>query len=153
MALMHEFKLLSPMRGGSSVDVGEWARELYETAKVAAPPTMMRVRDLVPPVPPSSDALPIWRGMKAERNTELPNSRRRPALLPGGVVRALIVYSLGIPIFWFAVMDLFLFVDRGESLLGSAMDAILIVFGIGLIVVSLVAAMTVLQQRERAVSR
>ena len=83
----------------------------------------------------------------------MPNSRRHPALLPGGIVRALIVYSLGIPIFWFAVMDLFLFVDQGESLLGPAVDAILMVFGSGLIVVSLVAAMTVREQRKRAVSR
>ena len=152
MALMREFKLPPPMRGGSSVDVGEWARELYEAARVAAPLPTMRVRDLVPPVPPSSAALPIWWGMKAERNAELPNSRMRPALLPGGVVRALIVYSLGIPIVWFAVLDLFLFVDQGESLLGPAVDAILMVFGSGLIVVSLVAAMTVRQQRNWAVS-
>ena len=68
-------------------------------------------------------------------------------------MRALIVYLLGVPIFWFAIMDLFLFVDRGESLLGSAMDAILAVFGGGLIIVSLVAAMTVRRQRKRAVSR
>ena len=153
MTLISEFKLPSPMQGGSLVDVGEWARELYETAKVAAPLPMMRVRDLGPPLPPSSDTVPIWRGMKAERNAELPNSRRYSARLPGAVVRALIVYLLGVPIFWFAIMDLFLFVDRGESLLGSAMDAILAVFGGGLIIVSLVAAMTVRRQRKRAVSR
>ena len=68
-------------------------------------------------------------------------------------MRALIVYLLGVPIFWFAIMDLFLFVYRGESLLGPAMDAILAVFGGGLIIVSLVAAMTVRRQRKRAVSR
>ena len=68
-------------------------------------------------------------------------------------MRALVVYSLGIPIFWFAVMDLFLFVDQGESLLGPAVDVILMVFGSGLIVVSLVAAMTVREQRKRVVSR
>ena len=153
MTWIHECGLPSPMQGGFLVDVGEWARELYETAKVAAPLPMMRVRDLVSPLPPSSDTVPIWRGMKAERNTALPNSRRYPARLPGPVVRALIVYSLGIPIFWFAVIDLFLFVDRGESLLGPAMDAILAVFGGGLIIVSLVASMTVRQQRKRAVSR
>ena len=153
MTLMHEFKLSSPMQGGSSVDAGEWARELYEAAKVAAPPSMMRVGDFVHPVPPSSGAVPVWRRMRAERNTELPNSWRHPALLPGGVVRALVVYSLGIPIFCFALMDLFLFVDQGESLLGSAVDVILLVFGSGLIVVSLVAAMIVREQRKRGVSR
>ena len=140
-------------RCGSLVDVGEWARELYETAKVAAPSPTMRVRDLGPPLPSPSDTVPIWRGMKAERNAELLNSPRYLARLPGAVVRALIVYLLGVPIFWFAIMDLFLFVDRGESLLGPAMDAILVVFGSGLIIVSLVAVMTVRPQRKRAVSR
>ena len=77
------------------------------------------LRDLGPPLPPSFDTVPILRGMKAELNAELPNSRRYLARLLGAVVRALIVYLLGVPIFWFAIMDLFLFVDRGESLLGS----------------------------------
>ena len=111
------------------------------------------LRDLGPPLPPSFDTVPILRGMKAERNAELPNSRRYLARLPGAVVRALIVYLMGVPIFWFAIMDLFLFVDRGESLLGPAMDAILVEFGSGLIIVSLVAVMTVRPQRKRAVSR
>ena len=91
--------------------------------------------------------------MKAERNAELPNSWRYLARLPGAVVRALIVYLLGVPIFWFAIMDLFLFVDRGESLLGPVMDAILAVFGSGLIIVSLAAVMTVRRERKRVVSR
>ena len=68
MTLISEFKLPSPMQGGSLVDVGEWARGLYEIAKVAAPlPTMVAWRYRIHerylhgiPVPPSDMAGPIF---------------------------------------------------------------------------------------------
>ena len=151
MTTIHEWRLLTAKQGFAPVDIGAWARELYEIAKVDARPSGMRVRDLAAPVPPSSATASIWRGTKADRNTVRTNSRRNSARLPGVVVRALIVYSLGIPVFWFAVMDLILFFERGESLLGPAMDAILAVFGSGLMIVSLVAVAVENQKRKRSV--
>lgn len=68
-------------------------------------------------------------------------------------MRTLIVYLLGFPVFWFAVMDLILFVERGESLLGPALDAILMVFGGGLVIISLVATVVGNQKQNGPVSR
>lgn len=153
MMRISELKLLTPQPGFAPVDFSEWAIQFYETAKVEAPPLGMRVRDWVAPVPTPSVGASIWRGTRAERNTRRTNSRRDTARLPGVVVRALIVYSLGMPVLWFALMDLILFFEHGVSLLGPAMDAILMVFGFGLCVVSVVAFVTETQSRKRALSQ
>jgi hypothetical protein len=77
--------------------------------------------------------------MRAEQDTARAASRDNQVRLPGPAVRALIVYFLGLPVFWFAAMDLALFFDQSRSSLGPALDAILMVFGGGLVVVSIVA--------------
>ena len=69
-------------------------------------------------------------------------SRGNRARLPGVVLRASILYSLGAGVFGCALMDLILFVVHGDSLLGPALDVILVVFDIGLLLVSVVAVVT-----------
>jgi small neutral amino acid transporter SnatA (MarC family) len=72
--------------------------------------------------------------------------------VPGVVLVALLVYFLGTPIFWFAFLDLQLYSSQGKSVLGPAMGIILMVFGVGLMLVSLLSILTTRRVRRKAVS-
>ena len=139
MTLAHGYNFTASRLSIATVDNREWAKELYETIRADAPPARVQVSNLATPAPPLPGAAPSrWR-MRAEQNTTRAASRGNQAHLPGAVVRALIVYCLGLPVFWLAAMDLALFFNQGRSSLGPALDAILMVFGGGLVVVSIVA--------------
>ena len=147
MRLAHDLRLPISRLGIDAHDNYERARELYEAIR-SGTPTGMRVRDLVAPTPPLSGTASRWRGMRAERNPARIASRGIRACLPEAVVRALIVYLLGLPVFWFAAMDLVLFFDQGRSSLGPALDVILMVFGGGMVINSLVALAVRNQKRN-----
>lgn len=129
----------------------QWAREFYAAFLANASPATMRITDLAAPAPPTSDPALSRRATKPEINPAKASRLRNAARFPAVVLAALIVYSLGMPIFWFALLDFVDFVEHGESLLGPALDTILMAFGIGLSVVSLVAMVT--EKRKRATSR
>ena len=147
MMLVHDLNLPMSRLGIASLDNYERAREFCEAVKVDAP-AGMRAGHLVAPAPPLSGTAPRWRGMRAERNTAGITSRWTLARLPEAVLRALIVYSLGLPVFWLAAMDLTLFFSQGKSWLGPALDVILMVFGGGLVVVSIVSYMAAGNQKR-----
>lgn len=150
--LLHDLNLPMSKLGITPLDNYERAREFFEAVK-AATPAGMRTGHLVAPSPPLSGTTPRWRGMKAERNTAGIASRRTLARLPQAVLRALIVYSLGWPVLWFAAMDLALSFSQGKSLLGPALDVILMVFGGGLVIVSLTALLVGNRKRNGPVSQ
>ena len=152
MTLAYDLNLPTSRMGIAAVDNYEWARELYEAIRAGAP-AGMRVGVLVAPAPPLSVTASRWRGMRAERNTAGIASRRTRARLPEAVVRALIVYLLTFPVLCFAAMDMGLFFSQGKSWLGPALDVILMVFGSGLVIISLVATVLGNKQQSGPVSR
>ena len=153
MTLAREWNLPTSRLGIAALGNRERAREFCEAVGVYAP-TGIRAGDLATPTPPLlSGTAPRWRGMRAERNTARIAARHTRASLPEAVMRAVIVYLLSLPVFWFAAMDLFLFYSQGKSWLGPALDAILMVFGGGLVIISLIAARVGTQRRNGPVSR
>ena len=153
MTLAHGLNLPASRLNVATADSREWAKELYETIKADAPPSRVQVSNLATPAPPLPSATSRWWGMRAERNTAGTASRRTRARLPEAVVRALVVYLLSLPVFCFAAMDMVLFFSQGRSALGPALDAILMVFGGGLVIISLVATALGNKEHNRAVSR
>ena len=150
--LLPDLNLPMSKLGITPLDNYERAREFYEAVKAAAP-AGMGTGHLVAPSPPLSGTTPRCREMRAERNTAGIASRRTLARLPQAVLRALIVYSLGWPVFWFAAMDLALFFNQGKSLLGPALDVILMVFGGGLTIVSLIALLAGNRKRNDPITQ
>ena len=144
--------ILTSGRGISYLGNYQRAREFCEAVKASAP-RGIRVGHLVAPSPPLPGTTPRWRGMRAEPNSAGSAARRTLERLPAVVQRALIVYLLGWPVLCFAVMDLGLFSVQGKSWLGPALDVILMVFGGGLVIISLVAVMVAKQKRYGPVSR
>ena len=149
MAMIQELNLTTTKQNLTTTANEEWARQLYEAVLANKHAPVMRATNWVAPAPPTSDRAPSWWSTKPERNPVRTYPLRNLVQLPGVVVRALFVYLLGVPISCFAFMDLLFFLAHGESLLGPALDVILIVFGIGLVVVSLVAVVTETQKRKR----
>lgn len=149
--MIQELNLPTTRRSRAATANQEWARQAYEAVRANAQAPVMRTTTLAAPAPPMSDRAPSWRTTKPEKNPARANPFGNLARLPRMVLGAMIVYSLGMPIFWFALMDLILFSQHGVSLFGPALDFILMVFGMGLVVVPLVAVAT--GKRKRATSR
>ena len=152
MTLAHDLNLPPSRLGIVATDNHHRANELYEAIRAGAP-AGMRVGALAAPTPPISGTAPRRRRMRAERNTARGDSRNNQPGLPESVVRTLLVYLLSLPIFCFAATDLVLFFDQGRSSLGPALDAILMVFGGGFVIISLVATVTGTKRQNRPVSR
>ena len=63
------------------------------------------------------------------------------------------VYLSGFPIFWLAALDLVLFLKLDKSPLGPALDIILMIFGAGLVTISIFAAVDRKNHRNRTKSQ
>ena len=148
-----ELDVRPPMAGTPLIDSLDWVNSLYENLKAGAPPPRIRARELVAPVPHSVPGS-IRFGMRArlKPETERPSVFASFSRAPSVVVGALLVYFVGTAIFWFAFSDLRLYSDQGKSMLGPAMDTILVVFGDGLVIVSLLSLMTTRQGKRKTVS-
>ena len=147
-----ELELRPPVAGTPLIDSLDWANSLYANLKTGAPPPRIRARELVAPVPhpvPGSRRFRMRARVKPE--TKRPSVFSSLSRAPAVVVVALLVYFLGAPVFWFAVVDLGLYLEQGKSMLGPTMDTIVMVFGGGLVVVSVLSILTTRQGRRRRV--